>query len=88
MVLQDNAATTRDKYICKLVEVALYDGPTPDISTICKKIDNIFGLTFDTVEVSNALKRKGTNRIIYDNGVYSLSIKVERQLRGKLLQNN
>lgn len=82
MVLEDNAATTLDKYICKLVEATLYfaNEPSLDITSICSGISEQFNLTFDVGEVSNALKKKGSDRVVQQNGLYSISAKVANQL--------
>lgn len=82
MVLTDNAATTLDNYICKLVEAILYDADEDSLDLIetCSRIKEVFGFEFGTSEISTALKRKGKNRVLYTSGQYAISSKASSQL--------
>ena len=82
MVLGDSTASTLDNYICKLVEVTLYDAsePTLELAIICERILENFGLMFDADEVRKAIKRKHSGRISWQNEEYSISAKVANQL--------
>jgi len=81
--MEDQAPTTIDKYICRLVESVLYDSPKSSltITEICDNIESNFNLQFDVLEIENAVKRKARNRIIIDNKTYRLTVKTRDLLK-------
>jgi len=80
--MEEQSATTVNKYICKLVEcIIFYSNNTPiNVSELCKQIESQFELEFDILEVENAIKAKGRNRIVENNGMYTLTPKALDQL--------
>ena|GEM_PF-5102525 len=60
MVLQDRAATTLDKYICKLIESVLFYSDEQKLSAenICAIISEQYGLLFDPHEIVVAVRKK------------------------------
>jgi len=82
MVMEDSASTTLDKYICKLVETVLFydEQPSLDAVDISIKISDQFGLTFDVDEIKRALNKKGSGRVINLSGLYSTSLKANKQI--------
>ena len=85
MVLDDSAATTLEKYICKLVEAVIYNSNVSlDLTSICANIDSQFGLIFDVGEIESALRKKGGDRIICEKGLYNISTKVKNQMASQI----
>lgn len=82
LILNNNESTTRDKYICKLVECVLSYSNKKEltITEICSEIQNKFQLEFDVLEIKNAIKLKNKGRVFINDGLYSLSPKVMNQL--------
>lgn len=76
--MQDQSATTLDKYVCKLVECILFYSQDKQLSSVdlCKKIRDQFQLEFDILELEGAIIRKGRGRIICINRKFELSPKV------------
>ena len=83
MVLQDQAPTTLNKYICKLAEVVLLDYPDGiNIFQLDEILNNQFNLSFTEEEIRTAISKKGQKRIIVSETLYVL----EPSLRTKLAQ--
>lgn len=82
LIMQDQSATTVDKYICKLVEFVIYtsEGKLLTAVDLCKSINEQFKLEFDVDELKKAIKNKSRGRIVYINNAYSITEKVEEQL--------
>ena len=80
--MEDQSATTVDKYICKLVEFILYNSQNNQLSSmeLCEQINVQFQLEFDMLELENAIKGKARGRITLTNGQYQLSLKAIDQL--------
>lgn len=83
LVMNDQTATTVDKYICKLVESILFDASGIELSAIeiCKQIKEKYQLEFDILEIEKAVSAKSRGRIIYTNHKYQLSPKALNQLK-------
>lgn len=81
MVLQNQAPTTLNKYICKLAEAVLLDYPDGislfDLST---SINTQFNLAFTEEEIVQAIVQKGRSSIVKEGGVYRLSAAAQRKL--------
>ncbi len=82
MILENQGATTRDKYICKFAEYILFDSEKNEQSSleICTRIKNKFLLEFDITEIETAIKAKGRGRIVKNGLYYQLSEKTANQL--------
>lgn len=82
MILENQGETTRNKYICKLTECVLYDSDKNALSVvdIYKEILKRFQLQFDILEIENAIKAKGKDRIIKKDKIYQLNPKVSSQI--------
>lgn len=82
MILENQGATTRDRYICKLVEYVLFDSEKSELSSleICTCIKNRFQLEFDLTEIEAAVKKRGIGRLEETQGYYRLTPKVANQL--------
>lgn len=81
--MQDQSATTLDKYICKLVEYILFYSQKNNLSAVelCKQIQEQFSLEFDVLEIENAIDRKSRGRVVLYDRKYQLSIKAIEQLK-------
>lgn len=75
--LDDQAPTTIDKYICRLVEQILYDASQNSLTLaeVCKLIESSYGLQFDAFEIENSIKGKSKGSVYVSKGTYSLSPK-------------
>ena len=82
LIMEDQSATTVDKYICKLIECVLFYSDKSQFSAVelSNEIDIQFQLEFDVSEIETAVKRKSRGRIIVAHKLYSLSAKVNSQL--------
>lgn len=82
MILENQGATTRDRYICKLVECVIFDSEKSELSImeICSEIRERFQLEFDILEIETAIHSKSKRRIIPLNMKFQLSAKVINQL--------
>ena len=82
MILENQGATTRDRYICKFVEYVLFDSEKSELSSleICTCIKNRFQLEFDLTEIEAAVKQRGIGRLEETQGYYRLTPKVANQL--------
>lgn len=82
MILENQGATTRDRYICKFVEYVLFDSEKSELSSleICTCIKNRFQLEFDLTEIEAAVKKRGIERLEEAQGYYRLTPKVANQL--------
>lgn len=82
MILENQGATTRDRYICKFVEYVLFDSEKSELSSleICTCIKNRFQLEFDLTEIEAAVKKRGIGRLEEAQGYYRLTPKVANQL--------
>lgn len=82
MILENQGATTRDRYICKLVESVIFDSEKNELSIIeiCSAIRDRFQLEFDILEIETAIHSKNKGRIVPINNKYQLSAKAINQL--------
>lgn len=82
LIMQDQSATTVDKYICKLVEFVIYTSGEKLLTAVdlCQSINEQFKLEFDVDELKKAIKNKSRGRIIFSNNAYSITEKVVEQL--------
>ena len=82
MILDSHSSTTRDRYICKFAEYAIFDSVKSGLSSndISMFIKERFQLEFDLSEIQRAIKTKGGGRIIESNGNYQLSLKAADQI--------
>lgn len=81
MVLQDQAPTTLNKYICKLAEVVLLDYPDGiNIFQLDEILNNQFNLSFTEEEIRTAIAKKGQNRIIVSETLYKLAPSMQTKL--------
>lgn len=83
LIMQDQSATTLDKYLCKLVEYILFYSQDDSLTLVelCKQIKEQFSLEFDMLEVETAISRKGRGRIALANKKYQLTLKSLEQLK-------
>ena len=75
MILQSQAPSTLNKYICKLAEAVLleyHEGLR--LYELNQAINSQFSLAFTEEEIEAAIAKKGQGRILVSNGTYSLSI--------------
>lgn len=81
--MQDQSATTLEKYVCKLVEYILFYSQANSLSAVelCKQIKEQFSLEFDVLEIENAVARKSRGRIILCDRKYQLSVKAVEQFK-------
>lgn len=91
MVLQNQAASTIEKYVCKLTECILFEYPFGLTSFgLSELIKNQFGLEFSDSEIEMAIAKKGAPNISKLGGVYVLrdskrgSLESEMSLSEKL----
>lgn len=91
MILQSQAPSTLNKYICKLVEAVLLEHPTGlNLYALSQAINIHFNLAFTEEEIEAAITKKGQNRLLIANGIYSLSpyaiqsLSTQPSLSGKL----
>lgn len=81
MVLQNQAPSTLNKYVCKLAEATLLDYPDGiSLFDLNSFINAQFNLAFTEEEVKDAIARKGQNRILVSNGLYKLASTVRKKL--------
>lgn len=73
--MEDQSATTIDKYICKLVECVLFYSQDKQLSStdLFRQINEQFKLEFDILEIENAIKNKSHGRIVCVNQKYQLT---------------
>lgn len=83
LIMEDQSATTVDKYVCKLVECVLFYSQDKQLSSVdlCEQINEQFQLEFDVLEIENAIKGKARGRIVCINRQYQLTPKVIDQLQ-------
>ena len=86
MILENQGETTRNKYICKLVECVLFDSTIEELSVVDlrKNILERFQLDFDILEIESAIRQRGRGRIIASNKKYQLEPKVIYQLSNRI----
>ena len=71
MVLQNQAPSTLDKYICKLAENILIDFCNGlSINELEDEINNKFGLSFTVSEIKSALNKKSNKTVKYNDEKY------------------
>lgn len=65
LIMEDQSATTLDKYIYKLVECVLFYSKASHLSAIelCKQIKIQYKLEFDVLEIEKAISNKAHGRI-------------------------
>lgn len=91
MILQSQAPSTLNKYICKLAEAVLLECHTGlNLYELNQAINNQFNLAFTEEEIESAIAKKGQGRILITDGTYSLStsaiqfLSTQPSLAGKL----
>lgn len=91
MILQSQAPSTLNKYICKLAEAVLLEHHTGlSLYALSQAINSQFNLAFTEEEIEAAISKKGQSRILVTNGTYSLSasaiqsLSAQPSLAGKL----
>lgn len=83
MILQNQASSTLNKYVCKLTETVLSEYPEGlSIGDISDAIDTQFSLTFSTDEIKSSIEKKGKRNIFVVDGTYFL----QKASRQKLLK--
>lgn len=81
MILQNQAPSTLNKYICKLVEAVLLEHTNGiTLFQLNQTINEQFNLTFTEEEVKTAITKKGKDRIEFSNNLYSLIPSVRQTL--------
>ena len=91
MILQSQAPSTLNKYICKLAEAVLLEHNSGlNLYELSQAINSQFNLAFTEEEIDIAISKKGSSRILVTNGTYSLSasaiqsLSAQPSLAGKL----
>lgn len=86
MVLQSQAPSTLNKYICKLAEAILLEH-TDGISlyALGVALSDHFNLSFTEEEIKEAITRKGQNRIIVSDALVLLTPAARKSLEGQPL---
>ena len=81
MVLQNQAPTTLNKYICNLAEAVLLDYPEGiSLFDLNNLLNTQFNLAFTEEEIIHAITQKGRNRIINEGNIYKLTPTTQRKL--------
>ena len=81
LVLQDQAPTTLNKYICKLSEIILLEYPDGiNIYQLNESLNHQFNLSFTEEEVKSAISKKGQNRILVSETLYKLAPSIQSKL--------
>lgn len=81
MVLQNQAPTTLNKYICNLTEAVLLDYPEGiSLFDLNNLLNTQFNLAFTEEEIIYAVTQKGRNRIINEGNIYKLTPTIQRKL--------
>ena len=81
MVLQNQAPTTLNKYICNLAEAVLLDYPEGiSLFDLNGLLNTQFNLAFTEEEIIQAIVQKGRNRIVNEGNVYKLTQATQRKL--------
>ena len=81
MVLQNQAPTTLNKYICNLAEAILMDFTDGiNLFDLNNLLNSQFNLAFTEEEVRDAVTQKAQGRILVNNGIYKLSPTVLKKL--------
>lgn len=81
MILQNQAPSTLNKYVCKLSEIVLSEHPDGlSIDDIVEAIKEQFSLTFLPDEIRIAIQKKGTDSIFVVDGVYFLQKAAQQRL--------
>lgn len=81
MILQNQAPSTLNKYVCKLTEMVLSEHPEGlSISDISDAIDTQFNLTFSTDEIKTSIEKKGRRNIFVVDGTYFLQKATQQKL--------
>lgn len=81
MVLQNQAPSTLNKYICKLAEAILLDSSEGmSLFVLSNSLNTQFNLAFTEEEVKQAIAKKGQGRIIDSDGTYKLSPPTQKKL--------
>ncbi len=71
MVLQNQAPSTLNKYICKLAVSLLSENPDGlSKDELAQKIDEQFNLDFTEIEIERAITQKGGHQIVFENERY------------------
>ena len=89
MVLQNQAPSTLNKYICKLAEAVLADYPDGiNLFDLNAFLNSQFNLAFTEEEIQDAVIKKGQNRIFVNNGIYKLSPAIQKKLESQSTLSN
>lgn len=85
MILQDQAPSTLNKYICKLAETVLLDYPDGvSLFKLNQTINDQFNLSFTEDEIRRAITKKGANRIVIAGENYLLTPSAKSSLSSQL----
>ena len=65
-IIQDNAATSLESNLVKIIEAVIYESGLPSLQSedIQRLIEEYCGLTFSLDEINRAVKRRGRNLIV------------------------
>lgn len=81
MILQSQAPSTLNKYICKLAEAVLLENPRGiTLFQLNQTINEQFNLAFTEEEVKAAIEKKGKKRITISNELYFLIPSIRQTL--------
>lgn len=84
MVVQDQAPSTLNKYICKLAEAILIEYPEGlSLFDLEEAINKQFNLSFTQEEILSAIKKKGAKNICEFENVFVISSKAKEKLLSK-----
>lgn len=80
-IMQDQAPSTLERYICKVVQHVLTDSHQQSLGAceLAKEIAERFGLEFSPTEIDKAIASKGNKDFIRADGKYSLSVRLINQ---------
>lgn len=81
MVLQNQAPSTMEKYVCQLGASILVEYPNGIVlDELCEKMNEQFNLSFTIDEIRNSIQRKGSSSLIVEGDVVKLSEKAFNQV--------
>lgn len=85
MILQNQAPSTLNKYICRLAEAILSDYPNGiSLYELSNLINTQFSLAFTEEEIAQAIIKKGLNHIVVSDGVYSLTVSAKKKITNQV----
>ena len=81
MILQNQAPSTLNKYVCKLSEIVLSECPDGlSLDNLTETVEEQFNLTFSPDEIRTAIEKKGNDSICVVDGVYFLQKAFKQRL--------